>query len=140
MKDRTVSRLVRRVLRHKGWLALALLASLFSNLLAIAGPFVIGLGIDHIIEAGAVEFDIMGEVFTAENDCLVHIPPYHRHKIRVLEDSEIFDYGGEMNLMALLEDYRSLEKYQPEKLKDPEFMTAFQRKYECYVTKFYRES
>lgn len=94
----------------------------------------------YYIVSGAVEFDIMGEVFTAENDCLVHIPPYHRHKIRVLEDSEIFDYGGEMNLMALLEDYRSLEKYQPEKLKDPEFMTAFQRKYECYVTKFYRES
>ncbi len=62
MKDRTVSRLVRRVLRHKGWLALALLASLFSNLLAIAGPFVIGLGIDHIIEAGAVEFDILAKI------------------------------------------------------------------------------
>ena len=62
MKDRTVSRLVRRVLRHKGWLALALLASLFSNLLAIAGPFVIGLCIDHIIEAGAVEFDILAKI------------------------------------------------------------------------------
>ena len=62
MKDRTVSRLVRRVLRHKGWLTLALLASLFSNLLAIAGPFVIGLGIDHIIEAGAVEFDILAKI------------------------------------------------------------------------------
>lgn len=42
--------------------------------------------------------------------------------------------------MTLVEDYRSLEKYQPEKLKDEAFMTAFLRKYECYVTKFYREA
>lgn len=62
MKDHTVSRLVHRVLRYKGLLALALLASVFSNLLAIAGPFVIGLGIDHIVDVGIVEFEVLAKI------------------------------------------------------------------------------
>lgn len=92
----------------------------------------------YYITKGAVQFDIMGEVFTAGPDCLVHIPPYHKHRIQVLEASELFDYGGEMHLMSLLEDYDSLKVHQPEKLGDEAFMTGFLRKYGCYVTKFYK--
>ena len=93
----------------------------------------------YYITKGSVQFTILGETFVAGPDCLVHIPPFHRHSIKVLEDSEVFDYGGEADLMALLEDYESIRKYQPEKTEDETFMRAFLRKYKCFVTKFYKE-
>lgn len=93
----------------------------------------------YYVTKGAVQFDIMGEVFTATKDCLVHIPPFHAHTIKVLEDSEMYDYGGETYTMALLEDYESIKTYQPDKLNDAAFMTEFKKKYRCFVTGFHKE-
>lgn len=90
----------------------------------------------YYITKGSVQFTILDETFVAGPDCLVHIPPFHKHSWKVLEDTELFDYGGEMDLMALMEDYDSIKKYKPEKLKDKEFMTSFLRKYSCYVTDY----
>ena len=43
------------------------------------------------------------------------------NELEVLEDARVFDYGGETYTLELLEDYKSLQTHQPEKLKDPEF-------------------
>ena len=86
---------------------------------------------------GKIRFDVEGETYIAEKDCLVHIPPYHTQELEVLEDAQMFDYGGETYTLELLEDYKSLQTHQPEKLKDPDFFEAFLHKYRCYVTGCY---
>ena len=88
----------------------------------------------YYVMKGALEVTVLGETFVAGPDCLVHIPPFHAHSIKVLEDAEVLDYGGETDLLALMEDLDSLKAFQSEKLEDPEFMQKFQRKYRCYVT------
>lgn len=88
----------------------------------------------YYVMQGALEVTVLGETFVAGPDCLVHIPPFHAHSIKVLEDTELLDYGGETDLLALMEDLDSLRAFEPEKLQDPEFMTKFYRKYRCYVT------
>ncbi len=75
----------------------------------------------YYVADGKIRFDVEGETYIAEKDCLVHIPPYHTHELEVLEDAQMFDYGGETYTLELLEDYKSLQTHQPEKLKDPEF-------------------
>ncbi len=62
---------------------------------------------------------ILDKEYIVEKDTLIHIPPFHKHTIEVLEDTSLFDYGGEINLMALLEDLESVKKYKPEILEDP---------------------
>ena len=62
---------------------------------------------------------ILDKEYTVEKDTLIHIPPFHEHTIEVLEDTSLFDYGGEMDLMALLVDLESVKKYKPEILEDP---------------------
>jgi mannose-6-phosphate isomerase-like protein (cupin superfamily) len=88
----------------------------------------------YYVMQGALEVTVLGETFVAGPDCLVHIPPFHAHSIRVLEDTELLDYGGETDLLALMEDLDSLKANQPEKLEDGAFMQSFKRKYRCYVT------
>ncbi len=88
----------------------------------------------YYITGGKIRFTVEGKEYLAEKDCLVHIPPYHVHTMEVLENAELFDYGGETRLLELLEDHASIMKNQPEKLKDQEAMTRFLHKYRCYVT------
>lgn len=88
----------------------------------------------YYVMKGALEVTVLDETFVAGSDCLVHIPPFHKHSIRVLEDTELLDYGGETDLMALLEDLESLKTYKPEKLADEAFMKEFYHKYRCFVT------
>lgn len=88
----------------------------------------------YYVMEGQLEVTVLGETFVAGPDCLVHIPPFHAHSIRVLEDAHVLDYGGETDLMALMEDLDSLKANDPEKLSDGEYMQKFKRKYRCYVT------
>nr|WP_289767751.1 cupin domain-containing protein [uncultured Acetatifactor sp.] len=88
----------------------------------------------YYVKEGALEVEVMGEKFVAGPDCLVHIPNFHPHTIRALEDTKLYDYGGETDLMAMMEDLDSLKKHHPEKLREEAFMTAFRHKYKCFVT------
>ena len=88
----------------------------------------------YYVMKGALEVTVLGEIFVAGPDCLVHIPPFHAHSIKVLEDAEVLDYGGETDLLALMEDLDSLKAFQSEKLEDAAFLRQFKRKYRCYVT------
>lgn len=69
--------------------------------------------------SGKLKVTILDKEYIVEKDTLIHIPPFHKHTIEVLEDTSLFDYGGEMDLMVLLEDLESVKKYKPEILGDP---------------------
>lgn len=87
------------------------------------------------ISKGTVKFEIMDEVFEATEDCLVHIPPFHTHKLTVLsDDAEIYDMNTESLMLSMLEDYESIKNSSPEKLKDEKYVKEFMEKYECYVS------
>lgn len=93
----------------------------------------------YYIAKGKVRFDVEGETHIAEKDCLVHIPPYHAHTMEVLEDSELFDCGGETYLMELLEDYKIIAATHPEKLECQDFKEKLFHKYRCYITGVYKK-
>ncbi len=90
----------------------------------------------YYVMSGKLELEVLGETFVAGPECLIHIPPFHAHKLRVLEDAHVLDYGGETDLLALLEDLESVKQHKPEVLEKPE---QFRRKYRCYVTGFGKE-
>ena len=88
----------------------------------------------YYICEGSVKFQILDEEFAAGPDCLVHIPPYAKHQMEVLEDARMYDCGCPGRLLDLFEDLDSLKAYQPEKLKDAAFMKNFMYEHECWVT------
>lgn len=90
------------------------------------------------VESGKLEVKIMGQSYIAEGDCLIDIPPYHTYDIRVLENAVVYDYGGETDLMALLEDLKSVHTYAPERIAEKVEFERFLRKYSCYATKLWR--
>jgi quercetin dioxygenase-like cupin family protein len=94
----------------------------------------------YYIAGGKIKFQILEEEFVASSDCLVHIPPYHRHEIEVLEDgSEMYDMGCAPLILSMLEDIASLKEAGPEKLTDAAFMKDFMHRYGCYLTRGYKK-
>lgn len=57
MKSSILKRLLTYILRHRSFVAGALLCALFSNILMIAGPYIIGIGVDNIAGKGHVDFN-----------------------------------------------------------------------------------
>lgn len=56
MKSDAVKRLCRYILIHKAYLLGAVLFAALSNILMVAGPFIIGKGVDAIVGQGQVDF------------------------------------------------------------------------------------
>jgi quercetin dioxygenase-like cupin family protein len=87
------------------------------------------------IYKGRVRFQVMEEEFEAREDCLVHIPPFRKHCMTVLEDhTEIYDMNTETLMLSMLEDYESIKLHNPEKLDDQAFLKEFRQRYGCYIT------
>lgn len=74
------------------------------------------------------------QTFIVEGSSIIHIPPYHTYTIRVLEDAAVYDYGGEFNLKACLEDMQTKLQAEPQALDDEEARLKFLRKYGVYAT------
>ncbi len=62
MKNRVVKRLVKYILKHRQFVFGALLCAVFSNVLMIAGPFIIGKGVDSIAGKNSVDFKQIGKI------------------------------------------------------------------------------
>ena len=62
MKNRVVKRLVKYILKHRQFVFGALLCALFSNILMIVGPFIIGKGVDSIAGKNSVDFKQIGKI------------------------------------------------------------------------------
>lgn len=56
MKNHGIKRLYKYITRNRHFVFGALICALFSNILMIAGPFIIGKGVDNIIGKGKVDF------------------------------------------------------------------------------------
>ena len=56
MKSNVVKRLLKYIGKHRQFVLGALLCAVFSNILMIAGPFIIGKGVDNIVGKGQVDF------------------------------------------------------------------------------------
>lgn len=85
--------------------------------------------IDHSYETAEPQ------TFTVGADTIVDIPPYHTYTIRVLEDTALYNYGGEHDLQACLEDLESVKRDAPERIAKPEDYLAFLRQYGVYATR-----
>lgn len=57
MKSNVVKRLLKYIGKHRRFVLGALLCAVFSNILMIAGPFIIGKGVDNIVGKGRVDFE-----------------------------------------------------------------------------------
>ena len=62
MKNRVVKRLVKYILKHRQFVFGALLCAVLSNILMIAGPFIIGKGVDSIAGKNSVDFKQIGKI------------------------------------------------------------------------------
>lgn len=62
MKNRVVIRLVKYILKHRQFVFGALLCAVFSNILMIAGPYIIGKGVDSIAGKNSVDFKQIGKI------------------------------------------------------------------------------
>ena len=84
--------------------------------------------IDHSYETAEPQ------TFIAEADTIIDIPPYHTYTIRVLEDAAVYNYGGEHDLKACLEDLASVKRDAPGTIAKKEDYLAFLRRYGVYAT------
>lgn len=62
MKNRVVKRLVKYILQHRQFVIGALICAVFSNILMITGPFIIGKGVDSIAGKNSVDFKQIGKI------------------------------------------------------------------------------
>ena len=53
----------------------------------------------------------------------------------MLEDTALYNYGGEHDLQACLEDLESVKRDAPERIAKPEDYLAFLRQYGVYATR-----
>lgn len=74
------------------------------------------------------------QTWIVEADTIIDVPPYHTYTIKVLEDAEVYNYGGEHYLQNCLEDLSSVKANDPERIATKEGMLKFLRKYGVYAT------
>ena len=64
---------------------------------------------------------------------MVKIPRYAQYTMEVLEDSVIYDVGGQTQWFLFFEEYKSYRKFSPEKFNNPEAMAALKAKHSCEI-------
>lgn len=74
------------------------------------------------------------QTFIVTDDMIIDIPPYHTYTIKVLEDTALYNYGGEYDLQACLADLESVKRDAPERIATKEGYLAFLREYGVYAT------
>jgi mannose-6-phosphate isomerase-like protein (cupin superfamily) len=89
----------------------------------------------YVVE-GQVRFKIYDDEFVAGPDSLVKIPKYAPHSIKALSSSAMYDLGGTTRWYAFLQDRASILKYDPDRAKKPETMSALKAKFGCQIKSF----
>ena len=90
----------------------------------------------YYVTEGRVRFKVFNDEFTAPHDSIVHIPNYAIHSFQSEGKSVMYDISGEAMTHEFLEDYTSYKTFEPEKLKDREFLFDLAKKYKCYFTEW----
>lgn len=74
------------------------------------------------------------QTFIVEGSSVIDIPPYHTYTIKILEDTAIYNYGGEADLKAYLEDSATKLRADAHCFDNEEDKLKFQRRYGVYAT------
>ena len=89
------------------------------------------------VYSGSAEIRVPGhEPFIAKEHDIINIPSYLKGEMTILEDNTVmYDYACKGYLYRALEHIRSLQKHDPEKLKDKEFMAKLlEEQYDLFIT------
>lgn len=87
---------------------------------------------EFYIRKGKVKFTIMGQEVIADDECVVNIPKFAPHSMEVLEETEMYELGGQTMWSLFLQQYTSLKLRYPERFNDPAEIEALKKK--CAVT------
>ena len=80
------------------------------------------------LRSGKVKFNICGQEFIADDECVINAPRYAPRSIEVLEKAEMYDLGGQPYWSLVLQNYASIQHYDPARLtaeKIAELKTKF---------------
>ena len=88
----------------------------------------------YYVRHGLAEFTVYGEKHIAKEGCIVNIPRFAPHSLKVLEDSEIYDMGGKPQWFAFLQDYEAIRTYDPQRLEKPETLADLRKKFGVEVS------
>lgn len=88
------------------------------------------------VTEGEVEFSAGDEIFTAYHDCLVKIPAFVPRSYRAKSKAVMYDIGGMTHWLDVVEDYLSVKRDNPEKLREEIFLDGLLERHECYVRSF----
>ena len=88
----------------------------------------------YYVRHGLAEFTVYGEKHIAKEGCIVNIPRFAPHSLKVLEDSEIYDMGGKPQWYAFLQYYEAIRTYDPQRLEKPETLADLRKKFGVEVS------
>ena len=89
-----------------------------------------------LVMEGSVSVEVDGvESFVAKKRDVINIPPYYKHRITVLEENtQLYAYNVQSELLHVLEQLHADQVRQPEKLQDWAYVQGVLRQYNCWVT------
>ncbi len=85
------------------------------------------------VRKGKVKFTIMGEEYIVDSESVVDIPRFAPHSIEVLEETEMYDLGGQTYWSLFLQNYESIRQRDPKRLEDPKTLEELKAKFDMPV-------
>ena len=86
----------------------------------------------YYVTGGEILFKVYDEEFTAYPECVVKIPIFAPHSIKVIKKAVMYDIGGLTRWQAFLQDRTAIKK-DPGRADDPEIMEKLKEKYGCQI-------
>ncbi|MBR5702387.1 MAG: hypothetical protein IKX47_07950, partial [Oscillospiraceae bacterium] len=84
------------------------------------------------VRSGKVKFNILGQEFIADDECVVSIPRFAPHSLEALEHSEVYDLGGQSYWSLFFQSYEYIRTKEPERLT-PETVEALKKKFQVQI-------
>ena len=81
------------------------------------------------VRKGKVKFKVMNDEFIADDECVVDIPKFAPHSIEVLEETEMYDLGGQTYWSLFMQNYESIKNNDPERFAKPETLEDLKKKF-----------
>jgi len=85
------------------------------------------------VRKGKVKFKVMNDEFIADDECVVDIPRFAPHSIEVLEETEMYELGGQTYWSLFLQNYESIRQRDPKRLEDPETLETLKKKFDMPI-------
>ena len=86
------------------------------------------------VRSGKVKFKIYDKEFIADGECVVIAPKFAPRSIEALERTELYELGGQSYWSLFLQNYASIQKYDPARLT-PETLAALKKRFCIQIDK-----